>query len=357
MKIKRNGKSLLVISLMLLVLISGCTEEEATIACAPDEEECATETEEGFAIGPAAGIAAGAAAVLALAGGLSGGGDDSSSGGSANSSYKAESVAISDFNVVSTYTVTEEEIRSWINNNSVFYNRMPSSGGSSARNDCIDNMEDTYGSIRSRGGVNYRFEFEMDIKDCNSDASEIKSEIISTLADLTAKKNGIYLNLEGIKYSQFQSNTLQDSDTVLRRFYREKIWNNNNKVIVYAYFAKSSDPNAPCEWSQSGYNDCESNLKWIYYYNNDLTTVTGIETRKYKSNNIVYGNGIYYQSGSKEFRKDDWAGTITFRGSSTPSTYIVYNNDMTITGTLDTSQISNQIDLDQLHFTHQQVRR
>ena len=51
MKIKRNGKSLLVISLMLLVLVGGCTEEEATIACAPDEEECATETEEGFAIG------------------------------------------------------------------------------------------------------------------------------------------------------------------------------------------------------------------------------------------------------------------------------------------------------------------
>ena len=288
MKTKRNSKSLLVTLLILFALLSGCTEEEATIACAPDEEECATETEEGFAFGPTAGIAAGAAAVVALAGGLSGGGDDSNSGASANSGYKAESVSISDFNAVSTNEVSEADLRDWVHNNSDFYNNMPSSGGSTARNECIDNMEDTYGFFKNMGDINYRFEFEMDIKSCNSNASEIKSEFTSMIIDVTAKKNGSYVNLEDTKLSEFNSNTLKDSDTYLRRYYREKIWNNNNKYVVRDLVAKSSNPSTPCEWSKNSvFDDCEFNAKWVYYYDNDLTTVTGIFLRRYKYNNVI----------------------------------------------------------------------
>ena len=357
MKIKRNGKSLLVISLMLLVLVVGCTEEEATIACAPDEEECATETEEGFAFGPAAGIAAGAAAVVALAGGLSGGGDDSGSGGSTGGSLKAAAISTSDFNVVSTTSRTEESMKEWINNESRFYSNMPSEGGGvsvggTARGECIENMENEYGSITKKDAY-YEYKLEVDIKNCNSIDKNVKSEIKSYyITKIDIDSNSLNSDLSKLKINEISYSSW------LSRSSREVIYTNNNKYVYKYIMFKGSDETSPCLAAVNNvFDDCEQYHLWTNYYNYDLSTVTGIYIEKFGWNDVVEGNGIFKESGSVYFRRDDWAGSVEFIGTNNPSNYYATDGNSVITGTLDTSQISNQIDLDKPHFTRQQARR
>jgi len=353
MKTKRNSKRLLVISLILLSFVSGCTEEEATIACAPDEEECATETEEGFAFGPTAGIAAGAAAVVALAGGLSGGGDDSNSGASSvGNSLRATAISTTDFNVVSSTSRTEESMKDWINNENRFYSNMPSAGGGisagqSARNECIKNMRNNYGSI-IKNGLFYEFKLEVDITNCNSISDNVNSEIKST----HITKMNINSSNSNSEISELKFNDISYSSYLYRDF-REVLYNNNNKY-VYRYMAfNSSDETAPCLSAVNNvFDGCEENHLWKDYYNNDLTTVTGIYVIKFRWNNVVEGNGTFKESGSISFRRDDWTGYVEFIGTNNPSNYYMTNGSAVITGTLDTSQISNRIDLHKPQLIH-----
>lgn len=272
--------------------------------------------------------------------GCGSGGGGSSDGGSSSSGLLAESVSIADFNVVSTITHTEAEIRQRINSQSAFYNNFPSTGGTSARSECIDDMEDMYGNI-TKDGDYYRFSFEKDIKDCNSDSTSFQSEIMSRLLTYWSTiTNGVSNDLT--QYT-VNSNPSASSGTYLSRWYREIIYTNNNKYIMQLLQSKESNPSAPCEWTTSTINDCEYRRKFITYYNNDLKTVTGVELVKFNYNNVVRSGGTYYSSGSMEFRIQNWAGTVTFTGSSTPSTYTASNGSQTITGTLDPSGVSQVV--------------
>ena len=272
--------------------------------------------------------------------GCGGGGGGSSDGGSSGSGLLAESVSIADFNVVSTLTLTESEIREKINSQSAFYNNFPSTGGTSARSECIDDMEDMYGNI-TKDGDYYRFSFEKDIKDCNSDSTSIKSEIRSWLwTHWSTITNGVSNDLT--QYT-VNSSPSASSGTYLSRMYREFIYTNNNKFILKSLESKESNPSSPCEWTTTTRDDCEYRRKFIVYYNNDLTTVTGVELIKFNYNNVVRSGGTYYSSGSMEFRIENWAGTVTFTGSSTPSTYTASNGSQTITGTLNPSGVSQVV--------------
>ena len=263
--------------------------------------------------------------------GCGGGGGSSDGGSSSSSRLLAESVSIADFNVVSTITHTEAEIREKINSQSAFYNNFPSTGGTSARSECIDDMEDQSGNITKDGNY-YRFSFEKDIKDCNSDSTSFQSEIMSRLLTYWSTiTNGSSNDLT--QYT-VNSNPSASSGTYLSRWYREIIYTNNNKYILKSLESKESNPSSPCEWTTSTRNDCEYRRKFVTYYNNDLTTVTGVELVKYNYNNVVRSGGTYYASGSMEFRIENWSGVMTFNGSSTPSTYTASDGSQTITGTL-----------------------
>jgi len=272
--------------------------------------------------------------------GCGGGGGGSSDGGSSGSGLLAESVSIADFNVVSTVTLTEEQIRENINSNSAFYRSFPSSGGASARSECIDAMEDQYGQITKDGNY-YRFTFEKDIKNCNSNSTSYQSELSSRLLTYWSTiTNGISNDLT--QYT-VNSNPTASSGTYLNQWHREVIYTNNNKFIFKALESKESNPSSPCEWTATTLNDCEYRYKFIVYYNNDLTTVTGVEFRRWNYNNVVRSGGTYYASGSMGFRIENWAGTVIFNGSSTPSTYTASNGSQTITGTLDPSGVSQVV--------------
>ena len=278
--------------------------------------------------------------ILVVLVGCGGGGGGSSDGGSSGSGLLAESVSIADFNVVSTVTLTEEQIRENINSNSAFYRSFPSSGGASARSECIDAMEDQYGEITKQDSY-YQFSFEKDIKDCNSNSTDMQSEKRSLLVTYLSR----FTNGSSIDLTEYTFNNLpaSSSGTFLEKYYRELIWNNNNKYMVMTLYSKQSDPTSPCDWTSTTLNDCESRRKNINYDNNDLKTITGVELQKYYFNNIVGSGGTYYSSGSMEFRIENWAGTVIFNGSSTPSTYTASNGSQTITGTLDPSGVSQVV--------------
>ena len=126
-----------------------------------------------------------------------------------------------------------------------------------------------------------------------------------------------------------------DYSTNLVKYYREKIWNNNDKYIASSLTSSVSNPEEYCVWTPANVDDCEVRTKWVYYYNNDLQTVTDIYLVKYRWNNVSSTSGAtYYSSGSINFRIANWSGTMTFRGATTPSTYTASNGSMTITGTL-----------------------
>jgi hypothetical protein len=274
---------------------------------------------------------------------LVGCGDGGSSDSSSSSGLLAESVSIEDFNVVSTITYTEAEIREQINSQSAFYNNFPSTGGTSARSECIDNMEDQYGEITKQDSY-YQFSFEKDIKDCRSNSTDVQSEKRSLLVtNLSRFVDGSSIDLTEYTFNNFPASS---SGTFLSKYYREMIWNNNNKYVVKALESKESNPSSPCEWTTTTRNDCEYRVKFVFYYNNDLTTVTGIELLRWNYNNVVRSGGTYFASGSMEFRIENWAGVITFNGSSTPSTYTASNGSQTITGTLDPSGVSQIIHQD-----------
>ena len=269
-----------------------------------------------------------------------GGGGGNGGGSSSSSGLLAESVSIADFNVVSTVTLTEEQIRDRINSNSAFYRSFPSSGGASARSECIDAMEDQYGQITKQDSY-YQFSFEKDIKDCNSDSTDMQSEKRSFFVTYLSRfTDGSSIDLT--KYT-FNNLPASSSGTFLNKYYRELIWKNNNKYVVITLYSKKSDPNSPCDWTSTTFNDCEYRRKDINYYNNDLKTVTGVELQKYDYNNVVSSGGTYYSSGSMGFRIENWAGTVTFTGSSTPSIYTASNGSQTITGTLNPSGVSQVV--------------
>ena len=259
------------------------------------------------------------------------GGSGSGGGSSSSSGLLAESVSIDDFNVVSTYELTEQQIRERINDESVFYSDKPSSGGISARSECINDLEDLYGTI-SPSGDYYRYEFQHDMKNCSSDANITKSEMTSEIRSYYSETiNGEKTNLSEYTINNNPSST---SGTFLTQYFREKIWNNNNKYYVNFLTSSASNPAIHCSYT-SVFNNCEYRYKWVYYYNNDLKTVTGVSLKKFEFKNVTQSGGTYYASGSINFRIENWAGTMTFSGSSTPSTYTAYNGSQTITGTLD----------------------
>ncbi len=268
------------------------------------------------------------------------GGGGNGSGSSSSSGLLAESVSIADFNVVSTLTLTEAEIREKINSQSAFYNNFPSTGGTSARSECINNMEDQYGKIIKQDSY-YQFSFEKDIKDCNSNSTDMKSEKRSFLVTYLSR----IINGSSNDLTEYTFNNLpaSSSGTFLNKYYRELIWNNNNKFVVMSLYSKTSDANSPCEWTSTTFNNCEYRRKNINYYNNDLKTVTGVELQKYDYNNVVSSGGTYFSSGSVKFRIENWAGTVAFTGSSTPSTYTASNGSQTISGTLAPSGVSQVV--------------
>ena len=139
-------------------------------------------------------------------------------------------------------------------------------------------------------------------------------------------------NLSNYKVNSIPS---YDYSTNLVKYYREKIWNNNDKYIASSLTSSVSNPEEYCVWTPANVDDCEVRTKWVYYYNNDLQTVTDIYLVKYRWNNVSSTSGAtYYSSGSMNFRIANWSGTMTFRGATTPSTYTASNGSMTITGTL-----------------------
>ena len=62
MKINNIFKSRWIVLGLLLFFVVNCAEE-VPVACAPDADQCTTETDGGFQTGPAAGVAGGVVAV------------------------------------------------------------------------------------------------------------------------------------------------------------------------------------------------------------------------------------------------------------------------------------------------------
>ena len=270
--------------------------------------------------------------VLAGCGG-GGSGDESSGSSSSVFSGSAESIAISDFYVTSTLKLAESQVRSIINSRSIFYNNMPTSGGSSTESQCIDNLEDAYGVI-SKSGDSYQFKFKHDIKNCRSNSTTIKSENKDRLLTHWTR----VINGESIDLTQYKRNQLPNasSGTYIYKSYTEKIWNNDNKFERLYFTSSHSNSTQPCEWTNSYINNCEVRDKYIFYYNNDMgETISDVELEKYRWVNVSNSGGTYYASGSIQFTIENWSGTMTFLGSNTPSTYTAYNGSQTITGTLD----------------------
>ena len=189
--------------------------------------------------------------LLFVLAGCGGGGSDGGNNNSAGSSGKAESISISDFYVVSTLALTETDVRSIINSRSIFYNNMPSSGGSSTENQCIDNLEDAYG-ITTKAINSYEFRFQRDIKDCRSNSNDIKSENIDhILTNWTRVTNGEPIDLTQYKYNQLPS---ASSGSNILKYHKEKIWNSNNKFDRFILTSSYSDPTQPCEWTNTFIN-------------------------------------------------------------------------------------------------------
>ena len=271
--------------------------------------------------------------ILFGCGGGGGGGGESSGSSSTGFSGSAESISISDFYVASTVTLTESEVRSNINSRSIFYNSMPSSGGISTESQCIDNLQDAYGAI-TRVGDSYQFKFQKDIKNCRSNSTEITSENVAELRTyLTRMTNGESVDLTQHKINQLPS---ASSGTDLNKYYREKIWSSGNKFEQFTLMSSYSDPSQPCEWTTTFLNNCEIRRKIIVYYNNDMgQTISDVDLEKYRWVNVSNSGGTYFSTGSVQFTIQNWSGTMTFLGSSTPSTYTASNGSQTITGTLD----------------------